>query len=92
MITVKPNITQKLEVDIVTDDGKDINDYLCDLLNTKNTPQKYTLNIISKIEDRVKTVGFQYSDLRLNLDYSSITDFFPKILAYFSAGNLKRRS
>ena len=26
MITVKPNITQKLEVDIVTDDGKDIND------------------------------------------------------------------
>ena len=28
MITVKPNITQKLEVDIVTDDGKDINDIL----------------------------------------------------------------
>ena len=25
MITVKPKITQKLEVDIVTDDGKDIN-------------------------------------------------------------------
>ena len=30
MITVKPNITQKLEVDIVTDDGKDINDILKD--------------------------------------------------------------
>lgn len=28
MITVKPKITQKLEVDIVTDDGKDINDIL----------------------------------------------------------------
>ena len=28
MITVKPKITQKLEVDIVTEDGKDINDIL----------------------------------------------------------------
>lgn len=28
MITVKPKITQKLEVDIITDDGKDINDIL----------------------------------------------------------------
>ena len=28
MISVKPKITQKLEVDIVTDDGKDINDIL----------------------------------------------------------------
>ena len=28
MITIKPKITQKLEVDIVTDDGKDINDIL----------------------------------------------------------------
>ena len=28
MITVNPKITQKLEVDIVTDDGKDINDIL----------------------------------------------------------------
>ena len=34
MITVNPKITQKLEVDIVTDDGKDINDILkeiCDI-------------------------------------------------------------
>lgn len=28
MITVKPKITQKLEVDIVTDDGKDVNHIL----------------------------------------------------------------
>lgn len=28
MITVKPKITQKLEVDIVADDGKDINHIL----------------------------------------------------------------
>lgn len=28
MITIKPKITQKLDVDIVTDDGKDINDIL----------------------------------------------------------------
>lgn len=28
MITGEPKITQKLEVDIVTDDGKDINDIL----------------------------------------------------------------
>ena len=28
MITIKPKITQKLEVDIVTDDGKDINDII----------------------------------------------------------------
>lgn len=45
-----------------------------DFLNTKNAPQKYHLNLISKIDDRVKTIGFQYSDLRLNLDYTSITD------------------
>ena len=28
MISVKPKIHQKLEVDVVTDDGKDINDIL----------------------------------------------------------------
>ena len=45
-----------------------------DMLNTKTTLPKYKLKLISKIDDRVKTIGFQCSDLRLNLDYSSITD------------------
>lgn len=45
-----------------------------ELLNTKNTAEKYKFNIVSKIDDRVETEGFTYSDLRLNLDYSSITD------------------
>lgn len=45
-----------------------------DLLNTENAEQKYRFNVVSKIDDRVRTEGFTYSDLRLNLDYSSITD------------------
>lgn len=45
-----------------------------DLLNKKNSNEKYRFNICTKIEDRVKTEGFKYSDLRLNLDYSAITE------------------
>lgn len=45
-----------------------------DLLNTKTTNDKYKFNISTKIDDRVKTIGFTYSDLRLNLDYASITE------------------
>lgn len=44
------------------------------LLNTKTTDDKYKFNISTKIDDRVKTIGFTYSDLRLNLDYASITE------------------
>lgn len=45
-----------------------------ELLNTKRTQEKYRFNVSSKLEDRVKTEGFTYSDLRLNLDYSAITN------------------
>ena len=44
------------------------------LLNTKEALPKYRFNISTKIDDRVKTKGFQWSDLRLNLDYSAITE------------------
>lgn len=44
------------------------------LLNQKDTAEKYRFNICTKIDDRVKTEGFTYSNLKLNLDYSSITD------------------
>lgn len=45
-----------------------------ELLNTKTQVNKYSFNISTKIDDRVRTEGFKYSDLRLNLDYSAITD------------------
>lgn len=45
-----------------------------ELLNTKTTPEKYRFNICTKIDDRVQTEGFTYSDLRLTLDYSAITN------------------
>ncbi len=44
------------------------------LLNTKTADGKYKFNISTKIDDRVKTIGFTYSDLRLNLDYAAITE------------------
>lgn len=44
------------------------------LLNNKDTDPKYAFNVALKVEDRVFTEGFKYSDLRLNLDYSSITE------------------
>ena len=44
-----------------------------DLLNTLNTDKKYMFNISTKIADCVQTEGFKYSDLRLTLDYASIT-------------------
>ena len=43
------------------------------LLNTLNTDEKYTFYISTKIADCVQTEGFKYSDLRLTLDYASIT-------------------
>jgi hypothetical protein len=45
-----------------------------ELLNTTVTPEKYKFNVSTKIDDLVCTEGFTYSDLRLNLDYSSITN------------------
>lgn len=44
------------------------------LLNRKNAEEKYLFHITPKVDDCVITDGFKYSDLRLNLDYSSITD------------------
>ena len=44
------------------------------LLNTKETDEKYIFNLSVKIDDKVETEGFEYSDLRLNLDYSAITE------------------
>ncbi len=44
------------------------------LLNQKNAEEKYLFHITPKVDDCVITDGFKYSDLRLNLDYSSITD------------------
>lgn len=45
-----------------------------ELLNTKTTEEKYLFRISTKIEDNVVTEGFKYSDLRLNLNYSAITE------------------
>lgn len=44
------------------------------LLNFEHASEKYKLNVTTKIEDRVRTEGFQYSDLRLSLDYAAITE------------------
>ncbi len=44
------------------------------LLNHKDTEEKYLFHITPKVDDCVITEGFRYSDLRLSLDYSSITD------------------
>lgn len=45
-----------------------------ELLNTKTANEKYRFKVYPKIDDRVKTINFTYSDLRLNLDYSAITN------------------
>lgn len=45
-----------------------------DLLNTERSDEKYRLYVSSKIDNCVQTEGFKYSDLRLNLDYSAITE------------------
>ncbi len=44
------------------------------LLNRKDVEEKYLFRITPKVDDCVVTEGFKYSDLRLSLDYSSITD------------------
>ena len=44
------------------------------LLNTKTAEERYLFKITTKIEDNVSTEGFKYSDLRLNLNYSAITE------------------
>ncbi|MCD7724245.1 MAG: ATP-binding protein, partial [Clostridiales bacterium] len=44
------------------------------LLNNHNVKPKYRLNIITRIDNLVQTKGFEYSDLRLSLDYAAITD------------------
>lgn len=44
------------------------------LLNYRAANPKYKLLISTKVDDRVQTEGFKYADLRLNLDYSSITE------------------
>ena len=45
-----------------------------ELLNTKDANERYKLKVSTKIDDCVTTKGFKYSDLRLNLDYFSITN------------------
>lgn len=45
-----------------------------ELLNTRTTEEKYAFKLSTKIEDNVSTKGFKYSDLRLNLNYSAITE------------------
>ena len=44
------------------------------LLNTLTAKSQYRLNVSTKIDDCVQTKGFQYSDLRLSLDYTAITE------------------
>lgn len=44
------------------------------LLNHNDTEEKYLFHITPKVDDCVITEGFKYSDLRLSLDYSAITD------------------
>lgn len=45
-----------------------------DFLNHKNAISRYKLNVSTKIDNLVKTEGFDYSDLRLSLDYAAITE------------------
>jgi len=45
-----------------------------ELLNTIDANKKYTLNVSTKLDDCVQTENFKYSNLRLTLDYSAITD------------------
>lgn len=45
-----------------------------ELLNYQNVEKKYLFRVSTKVDDCVVTEGFKYSDLRLNLDYSSITE------------------
>lgn len=54
MITVKPNITQKLEIDIVTDDGRDINDILKEISEIAHDGITYA----SMIRQDVEGCGF----------------------------------
>lgn len=44
------------------------------LLNSSNAKTKYKLNVTTRIDNLVQTKGFEYSDLRLSLDYAAITD------------------
>ena len=44
------------------------------LLNNSNAKTKYKLNVTTRIDNLVQTKGFEYSDLRLSLDYAAITD------------------
>lgn len=44
------------------------------LLNTISTNKKYAFNVSTKLDDCVQTEGFKYSNLRLTLDYSAITN------------------
>lgn len=45
-----------------------------ELLNRQSAEEKYRFHVSPKVIDGVTTEGFRYSDLRLNLDYSSITE------------------
>lgn len=45
-----------------------------ELLNIKTAKSQYKFNVSTKIDNCVRTKGFQYSDLRLNLNYSAITE------------------
>ena len=51
MITVNPKITQKFEVDIVTDDGKDINDILKEICEIAHDGLMYASMIRQDVED-----------------------------------------
>lgn len=44
------------------------------LFNLPITQEKYKIKLSTKVSDCMQTKGFKYSDLRLILDYSSITD------------------
>ena len=44
------------------------------MLNTVSADKKYAFKVSTKLDDCVQTKGFKYSDLRLALDYSAITN------------------
>ena len=57
MITVKPKITQKLEVDIVTDDGKDINGVHTCILRCCNGSVFCYKGYIWRYKEDIDTIG-----------------------------------
>lgn len=72
MVTVKPDIKQKLEVDIITDDGREINDILEDICTeahealTISSMKRQELDGITDIDEKIK----EYENIIFGLEAS----------------------